>query len=41
MQKITDTGRGKWFSNLMMGLALLKNYNPFGGTAQPDARRTS
>ena len=30
MQKITDAGRGKWFSNLMMGLALLKNYNPFG-----------
>jgi uncharacterized radical SAM superfamily Fe-S cluster-containing enzyme len=31
MQKITDSGRGKWFSNSMMGLALLKNYNPFGG----------
>jgi uncharacterized radical SAM superfamily Fe-S cluster-containing enzyme len=31
MQKITDAGRGKWFSNAMMGLALLKNYNPFGG----------
>ena len=31
MQKITDSGRGKWFSNVMMGLALLKNYNPFGG----------
>ncbi|HVB29813.1 MAG TPA: radical SAM protein [Terriglobia bacterium] len=30
MQKITDAGRGKWFSNMMMGLALLKNYNPFG-----------
>src|SRR5438445_3607713 len=30
MQKITDSGRGKWFSNAMMGLALLKNYNPFG-----------
>src|SRR5881296_2036984 len=30
MQKITDAGRGKWFSNAMMGLALLKNYNPFG-----------
>src|SRR6186997_714340 len=30
MQKITDAGRGKWFSNSMMGLALLKNYNPFG-----------
>jgi uncharacterized radical SAM superfamily Fe-S cluster-containing enzyme len=31
MQKITDAGHGKWFSNLMMGLALLRNYNPFGG----------
>jgi hypothetical protein len=31
MQKITDAGRGKWFSNAMMGLALLKNYNPFSG----------
>jgi tetraether lipid synthase len=30
MRKITDAGRGKWFSNFMMGLALLKNYNPFG-----------
>jgi len=30
MQKITDAGRGKWLSNMMMGLALLKNYNPFG-----------
>ncbi|TAM80426.1 MAG: radical SAM protein [Acidobacteria bacterium] len=30
MQKITDAGRGKWFSNFMMGLALLKNYRPFG-----------
>ncbi len=29
MQKITDAGRGKKFSNLMMGLALLKNYNSF------------
>jgi 7,8-dihydro-6-hydroxymethylpterin dimethyltransferase len=29
MQKITDSARGKWFSNLMMGLALLKNYNPY------------
>ena len=31
MQMITDSGRGKWFSNSMMGLALLKNYNPWGG----------
>jgi len=30
MQHITDTARGKWFSNAMMGLALLKNYNPYG-----------
>jgi uncharacterized radical SAM superfamily Fe-S cluster-containing enzyme len=30
MQKITDAARGKWFSNFMMGLALLKNYNPYG-----------
>ncbi|HYR42546.1 MAG TPA: radical SAM protein, partial [Terriglobia bacterium] len=30
MQKITDAGRGKWFSNGMMALALLKNYNPWG-----------
>ena len=29
MQAITDAGRGKTFSNLMMGLALLKNYRPF------------
>src|SRR5881296_1213631 len=29
IQKITDAGRGKLFSNLMMGLALLKNYKPF------------
>jgi uncharacterized radical SAM superfamily Fe-S cluster-containing enzyme len=30
MQHITDTNRGKWMSNIMMGLALLKNYNPYG-----------
>lgn len=30
MKHITDTARGKWFSNIMMGLALLKNYNPAG-----------
>ena len=29
-QKITDAGRGKWFSNTLMALALLKNFNPFG-----------
>ena len=30
MQHITDTARGKWFSNFMMGLALLKNFDPYG-----------
>ena len=30
MEKVTDAARGKWFSNFMMGLALLKNYRPFG-----------
>jgi uncharacterized radical SAM superfamily Fe-S cluster-containing enzyme len=29
MKKITDAARGKWTSNLMMGLALLKHYNPY------------
>ena len=29
IHKITDSARGKWFSNMMMGLALLKNYKPF------------
>ena len=29
MQSITDSGRGKWTSNIMMGLALLKHYNPY------------
>ena len=29
-RKVTDAARGKTFSNLMMGLALLKNYRPFG-----------
>jgi len=28
MRKITDAARGKWMSNLMMGLALLKHYRP-------------
>jgi 7,8-dihydro-6-hydroxymethylpterin dimethyltransferase len=28
-QKVTDAARSKAFSNIMMGLALLKNYNPF------------
>jgi uncharacterized radical SAM superfamily Fe-S cluster-containing enzyme len=30
---ITDAGRGKRLSNLMMGLALLKNYRPFAAPA--------
>src|SRR6266481_3042862 len=29
IKKITDAARGKTFSNLMMALALLKNYRPF------------
>jgi len=29
IQKITDANRGKWFSNAMMGLALLKHYDPY------------
>ena len=34
MQKITDAARGKWLSNLMMGLALLKHYNPYSSPSQ-------
>ncbi|HVF87858.1 MAG TPA: radical SAM protein [Pyrinomonadaceae bacterium] len=34
MKKITDAGRGKWGSNLMMGLALLKHYNPYTSPSQ-------
>ena len=29
MTHITDAGRGKWLSNLMFGLAMLRNYKPF------------
>jgi uncharacterized radical SAM superfamily Fe-S cluster-containing enzyme len=29
IRKITDAGRTKWLTNLQMGLALLKNYNPY------------
>ncbi|HUP02101.1 MAG TPA: radical SAM protein, partial [Gemmatimonadota bacterium] len=29
MTHITDAARGKWFSNFMMALALVKNYKPF------------
>ncbi|HTY62046.1 MAG TPA: radical SAM protein [Acidobacteriota bacterium] len=28
-QKVTDAARGKFFSNFMMALALLRNYDPF------------
>src|SRR5918999_73628 len=34
MQKITDAARGKWMSNLMMGLTLLKHYNPYKSPSQ-------
>jgi uncharacterized radical SAM superfamily Fe-S cluster-containing enzyme len=34
MQKITDAARGKWMSNIMMGLALLKHYNPYNSPSQ-------
>ena len=34
MQKITDAARGKWMSNLKMGLALLKHYNPYKSPTQ-------
>jgi uncharacterized radical SAM superfamily Fe-S cluster-containing enzyme len=33
MQKITDAARGKKFSNFMMALILLRNYNPFNAPA--------
>jgi 7,8-dihydro-6-hydroxymethylpterin dimethyltransferase len=29
VRQITDAARGKWFSNFMLGLAILKNYRPF------------
>ncbi|HET6862207.1 MAG TPA: radical SAM protein [Pyrinomonadaceae bacterium] len=34
MQKITDAARGKWMSNVMMGLTLLKHYNPYKSPSQ-------
>jgi uncharacterized radical SAM superfamily Fe-S cluster-containing enzyme len=34
MQKITDAARGKWMSNVMMGLTLLKHYNPYKAPSQ-------
>ena len=29
IRKVTDSGRSPWLSNLQMGLALLKNYDPY------------
>ena len=29
IQKVTDAGRGRYFSNFMMALAVLKNYKPY------------
>ena len=29
IQKITDSGRGKKFSNFMLAMGVLKNYRPF------------
>ena len=29
LRKVTDAGRSTWLTNLQMGLALLKNYNPY------------
>jgi uncharacterized radical SAM superfamily Fe-S cluster-containing enzyme len=34
MRKITDAARGKWASNIMMGLALLKHYSPYQSPTQ-------
>ncbi len=34
MQKITDAGRGKWVSNMLMGLTLLKHYDPYKSPSQ-------
>src|SRR5438067_1044226 len=34
MQRITDAGRGKWTSNLLMGLILLKHYNSYKAPTQ-------
>ncbi len=34
MRKVTDAARGKTFSNIMMGLALLKHYNAFKAPSQ-------
>ena len=29
LRRVTDAARGKWFSNLQTGLAILRNYDPF------------
>src|SRR5437588_5586615 len=34
MRKITDAARGKWVSNIMMGLALLKHYRPYNAPSE-------
>src|ERR671910_297439 len=34
MRRITDAGRGKWVSNMLMGLTLLKHYNPYKAPSQ-------
>jgi 7,8-dihydro-6-hydroxymethylpterin dimethyltransferase len=34
MKRITDAGRGKWMSNMLMGLTLLKHYNPYKAPSQ-------
>ena len=34
MRKITDAARGKWISNFMMGLALLKHYRPYNAPSE-------
>jgi uncharacterized radical SAM superfamily Fe-S cluster-containing enzyme len=34
MKRITDAGRGKWVSNMLMGLTLLKHYNPYKAPSQ-------
>ncbi|MBF8305703.1 MAG: molybdenum cofactor biosynthesis protein [Acidobacteria bacterium] len=33
LRRITDSARGKWFSNLQTGLAILRNYDPFKAPA--------
>ena len=33
LRRITDSARGKWFSNLQTGLSILRNYDPFQAPA--------